>query len=301
MNTTNAISPENLKLGLIFGGVAALIWGAWPVVTALGVEASLTPYQLVMLRVFIAGPLLLPWALKGTHCVREWGKVLLLSVFAGAPYSYIVSSGFQFTTATHGGVILPGTIMLASLLGSHFFLADRLNRYRIIGAGFILAGLFLLATGTPQIAGAPSSITGDLLFVAGGFLWAAYTMLLRVWPMDPIVVTARVSFVSLIGMALVHPFTSDVDFSNLSTNMLLLQAVWQGIVSSVLAIILFNRGVALLGPARATVANAIIPVISTMLAFLILSEVPTKIEAVGLLAIIVGILVAMFLTPKHVT
>ena len=298
MKNATTTAPDNIKTGMLFGGSAALIWGAWPVITALGVDASLTPYQLVMLRIFVAGPLLLPWALKGVHNMKEWGKVVIMAIVAGAPYTYVVSSGFQYTTATHGGVIIPGTIMLASLFASHFLLGDRLNRYRFMGAVGILTGLYLLATGTPQVAGEPSSLIGDLLFFTGGLMWAAYTLLLRVWPMDPIVVTARVAFVSLVGLSLLHPFTEEVDFSGLSTTMLVSQSVWQGMISSIFAIILFNKGVAILGPARASVTNAIIPVVSTMLAFLVLSEVPTTKEALGLVSIIFGIAVAMFLTPK---
>ena len=87
-------------------------------------------------------------------------------------------------------------------------------------------------------------------------------------------------------------------FSNVPTGMLSTQAVWQGMISSVIAIIMFNRGVGILGPARAGVLNAIIPVLSTILAFVFLSEVPTLIEAAVLLAILLGIGVAMFLSPK---
>jgi len=302
MVSSNELSLNpTLKLGVLFGSSAALIWGAWPVVTSLGVDANLSPYQLVILRVFIAGPLLLPWALKGAHSKKEWGKVAVLALVAGAPYSYIVSSAFQFTSATHGGVIIPGTIMLTSLFASHFFLKDRLNRYRLLGAAGIILGLGLLASGAQQIAGAPASTTGDLLFFAGGIMWGTYTLLLRVWPMDPIVVTARVAFVSLAWVSIIHPFMPDADFSAVPTDMLVTQALWQGVISSVVAIILFNRGVAIMGPARAAVLNAIIPVVSTVLAFLILSEIPTFIEAIGLVCIMAGIAAAMFLTPKPKT
>jgi len=295
---THTEENQALKLGIIFGGSSALIWGAWPVVTALGVDANLTPYQLVMFRIFIAGPLLLPWALKGQHNLKEWGKVTILALCAGAPYSFIASSGFQYTSATHGGVIIPGTVMLTSLLVSHFLLGDRLNKYRMFGAAGIMLGLALLAIGTPQIAGEPSSLKGDLLFVLAGLLWASYTLLLRVWPMDPIVVTARVTFISLVGLIVIQPFTPATDFSQIPNSMLAMQAVWQGVVSAIIAIMLFNKGVAIMGPAKAAVLNAIIPVVSTFLAFLILSETPTVVEALGLGAILCGIAVAMFLTPK---
>ncbi|PCI59884.1 MAG: hypothetical protein COB37_10590 [Kordiimonadales bacterium] len=297
-NKDSALKAPSLATGMMFGGVATLIWGAWPVVTALGIEANLTPYQLVILRIFIAGPLLLPWAFRGKHSVSEWGKIAVLTVTAGAPYTYIVSNGFQFTSATHGGVIIPGTIMLTTLVASHFFLNDRMHRYRFIGACGIVIGLFLLAAGAETAEGAPSSLIGDLLFFAGGILWAAYTMLLRVWPMDPVVVTARVGLMSMVWVAVLYPFTDGVDFSDIPSGMLAFQALWQGTISAVIAIVLFNKGVAIMGASRATVLNAIIPVVSTILAFVVLSEVPTGTEQLGLLAILFGIATAMFLRPK---
>lgn len=294
----SGLKTPSMATGMMFGGVATLIWGAWPVVTALGVEANLTPFQLVILRIFIAGPLLLPWAFRGKHSVREWAKIAVLTVTAGAPYTYIVSNGFQYTSATHGGVIIPGTIMLTTLIASHFLLNDRMHRYRFIGAGGIVVGLFLLAVGAETAEGTPSSLIGDLLFFSGGILWAAYTMLLRVWPMDPVIVTARVGLMSMIWVAALYPFTNGVDFSDVPSGMLGFQALWQGAISAVIAIVLFNKGVAIMGASRATVLNAVIPVISTILAFVVLSEVPTGTEQLGLLVILLGIATAMFLKPK---
>jgi len=286
------------KLGILFGGIAALIWGAWPVITTLGTQASLTPYQFVLLRFFVSAPILLPWVFRGNNSLREWGKVIALSLLAGIPYSFIASSGFQYSSATHGGVIIPGTIMLTGLFASHFFLGDRLNRYRLMGAFGIILGLALLALGAPDSDGGRSSLTGDLMFFTAGVLWTGYTLLLRVWPMDPVIVTARIAFVSLIWVMLALPFTGAGDFSSVPTGMLVIQIVWQGIISAVLAIILFNKGVAILGAARASVLNALIPVISTILAFVVLAEVPTGLEQAGLISILLGIAVAMFLNPR---
>jgi len=288
----------NINLGILFGGTAALIWGAWPVITALGVHASLSPYQLVLLRIFVSATILLPWVFRGKNSLRDWARIGLLSLVAGAPYSYIASSGFNYTSATHGGVIIPGTIMLTSLFASHFFLGDRLNRYRTTGAICIILGLLLLAAGAGGGEEAGSSLVGDLMFFTAGVMWASYTMLLRVWPVDPVVVTARVAFASLFWILLAQPFMPSIDFSNVPTGMLVLQLVWQGVISSVLAIILFNKGVAIMGAAHASVLNAMIPVVSTVLAFIVLSEVPTGLEQAGLISILVGIAVAMFLKPK---
>lgn len=285
-------------LGILFGCIAALIWGTWPVVTAIGVKADFTPYELVFLRLMIAAPLLLPWAFRGDNSLKAWGRSAVLSLLAGGTYSYITASGFQYTSAMHGGVIIPGGVMLVSLIASHFLLQDKLTRNRVIGAGAIIAGLIFLSLGSPEQTGAKSSLFGDSLFLLAGFLWAGYTLLLRIWPMDPIVVTARVSLISLVGVLLAYPFSGGVDFSDTPTSMLLTQAAWQGVLSAVVAIIFFNKGVAILGAARAGVLNAFVPVVATLMAFLILAEVPTVAEQIGLLFILSGIGAIMFLKTK---
>lgn len=296
---TPAETNDNMNLGVLFGSIAALIWGAWPVVTAFGIkEANFTPYELVFLRLIVAGPLLLPWAFRGDNSRKSWVQALLLSLLAGGTYSFMSASGFQYASAIHGGVIIPGTLMLVGLIASHIWLKDRLTRNRIMGAIAIVAGLGFLAAGSPAQADGTSSLFGDMIFFCAGIMWATYTLLLRIWPMDPIVVTARVSLISFIGILIIHPFAGNLDFSEVPTGLMVLQVVWQGLLSAVVAIILFNKGVVILGAARAGVVNALVPVITLVLAFLFLGEIPTSMEQVGITLILVGIGVTMFLKQK---
>ncbi len=289
---------SNTNIGVLYGCIAALIWGTWPVVTAIGVKADFTPYELIFMRLTIAGPLLLPWAFRGDNSLKSWGQATILSFLAGGTYSYVTASGFQYTSAMHGGVIIPGAVMLVSLIASHFLLKDHLTRNRAIGGAAILVGLAFLALGSGNQSQMQSSLFGDGLFFFAGIMWASYTLLLRVWPMDPIIVTARVSLISLTGVLIAYPFSGGVDFSDTPTSMLLMQAAWQGVLSSVVAIIFFNKGVAILGAARAGVVNAFVPVVATVMAFLILAEVPTAMEQIGLLIILSGIGVIMLMKAK---
>lgn len=297
-NSAPAETHTNTNLGILYGGIAAVIWGAWPVVTAIGVKADFAPFELVFLRLAIAAPLLLPWAFRGDNSLKAWAQAGVLALLAGGSYSYITASGFQYTTATHGGVIIPGAVMLVGLIASHFLLNDRFTRNRLIGAGTITVGLLLLAFGSDGQNAGQNSLFGDGLFFFAGTMWAAYTLLLRKWPADPLVVTARISLLSLVGYIAVYPFTPGIDFSDVPTGMLLMQAAWQGVLSAVVAIVFFNKGVAILGAARAGVVNAIVPVVAMALAFLILSEVPTMLEQLGLVLIMTGIGIIMFLKQK---
>lgn len=290
---TSSLSPTSLgpvpTIGLLCGLGAAFIWGTWPVVTSIGVNAeALTPFQLVLLRFAVAGPLLFPFAFRGNPSLKDWGKAFLMMLGAGFTYSLLVSSAFEYAPAGHGGVIIPGTMLVVSITAAHFFFGERLTRRRILGASAILFGLFLLASG-----GEADSLRGDLMFMAGGVMWAAYTFMVRLWPMDGLVVAARISVLSLMIVGAGALFGLADGISDVATDTLVSQGIWQGVVSAILALVLFNKAVGHLGSSRAATLNALIPVVAVLLAFLVLDEIPTTAEFMGLVAIIGGISFAM--------
>jgi len=281
--------PAIPVVGLVCGLSAAFIWGTWPVVTSIGVNAdALTPFQIVLLRFAVAGPLLLPFAFRGRPGLKEWGQAFVMMLGAGFTYSLVVSSAFEHAPAGHGGVIIPGTMLVTSLILAHIWFGEKITRTRALGAGAILIGLICLASG-----GMTPSLKGDLLFMAGGLLWAGYTFFVRQWPTDGLVIAARVSLLSLLLVAIGCVFGFAEDITSVSPATLLTQGLWQGVVSAILALVLFNKAVGYLGTSRAATLNALIPVVAVILSFLVLGEEPTLVELLGLVAIIGGIGIAM--------
>lgn len=279
--------------GIACGVGAAMIWGAWPVVTAMGVnDETMTPFHLVLVRFAVAGLLLFPFAFRGNPGLREWGQAFIFMLGAGFAYSMVVSTAFLHAPSSHGGVIIPGTMMVTSLVAAHFLLGEKMTPQRTASVAVILLGLVLLVVG----AGA-GAMTGDLLFVAGGLMWASYAFLLRRWPTDSLVVAARISVLSLVctGVGAALGFADGI--MEMSAETLLTQGLWQGVLSAILALVLFSNAVGYLGSGRAATLNALIPVIAVSLSFLILGEKPGVIEWLGLLGVIMGIAGAMGVRP----
>ncbi|SDE59331.1 MULTISPECIES: DMT family transporter [Kordiimonas] len=281
--------PPAPLVGIVCGLSAAFIWGTWPVVTSIGVNAdALTPFQLVLLRFAVAGPLLLPFAFRGNPGLKEWGQALVMMLGAGFPYSLVVSSAFEHAPAGHGGVIIPGTMLVTSLVLAHIWFGEKITRTRALGAAAIITGLVCLAGG-----GMVPSLKGDLLFMAGGLMWAGYTFFVRQWPTNGLVIAARVSVLSLLLVAIGSVFGLADGITGVARETILTQGLWQGVVSAILALVLFNKAVGYLGTSRAATLNALIPVVAVVLSFLVLGEVPSPVELLGLVAIIGGIGVAM--------
>lgn len=285
------------SLGIACGLGAALIWGAWPVITTMGVKANISPVQVVILRFLVAGILLAPFALRGPSTLRDWGKAAVFAIFAGTPYALLVTSAFEYAPASHGGVIIPGTVLLVSLMAAHLWLGDRLTKLRAFGAVLILIGLGGLAGGA---AGGLRTMFGDMLLMAGGLSWATYTFLLRRWPMDGLRVASRVAFLSLILVGGLAVAGYGEGLTSLPIETLALQGLWQGILSATVALLLFNKAVGILGSGRASIINALTPVIAVLLSFLMLDEVPTLIEFAGLITIMAGIAIALGIRIKPI-
>jgi drug/metabolite transporter (DMT)-like permease len=70
-----------------------------------------------------------------------------------------------------------------------------------------------------------------------------------------------------------------------------IQAGYQGLVAGGLAVILYSRAVAALGPARGALLPPLVPALGTFWAWLILGEQVTPLQAAGMLTVIAGMLV----------
>jgi drug/metabolite transporter (DMT)-like permease len=100
--------------GAIYGLAAVCIWGAFIVVSRLGVRTSLPPWDVAAIRFSVAGVILLPYlAKKGLALDRlGWTGVTAIVAGFGAPMVLLVNVGLLFTPAAHGGALFPGVMPL---------------------------------------------------------------------------------------------------------------------------------------------------------------------------------------------
>ncbi|MCJ9428297.1 DMT family transporter [Kordiimonas marina] len=288
------VTSKDMKTGLAAGLGAAIIWGGWPIVTALGVTGDFSPLMIVLLRFTVAGLILLPFAFRGPMRLKDWGQALAMTAAAGAGYTLTVAEGLTYAPAAHAGLLIPSAVMVFSLIGGHFILGDRISRNRALGALFILAGIGGLAL---SAADHGTSLRGDLLFLMGGLMWASFGLMLKKWQVNARTATARISLISAILLlpVLVAHWPA---LMALPTKELVLQAVWQGVVSSIVAVLLFGRAIATLGTGRASVLNTATPAVSLVLSILILGAHPGPAEWLGLAFIFTGMVTALGLNVR---
>jgi drug/metabolite transporter (DMT)-like permease len=258
-------------------------------------SSALDAWDVTALRFGVAGLLLLPlFARRGLAELRLL-PALFLACGAGAPYVLLTAGGLAFAPAGHMGLITPSCMLLCSTVGSYLVLKDPLTSNRIVGVLAITLGLLALAWDGLANHGDLTWL-GDAMFALGGLFWASYTIGSRVWRVEPLHATA---VVGVLSMALYLPGYAALAGRDLITapwREIVIQAVFQGVLSAVVALLLYTRAVAILGAARGAVFAALVPTFSLLIAIPLLHELPTHLQLAGVVLVTIGMVFALGLS-----
>lgn len=287
--TAEAPSGRRLAEGVAFALLAVSLWGGWFVITrrAVGAGGVLGPADLVALRFGIGGLVLLPVLLLRLRGLdrRAYLDGAVLYVAQGAPFALLISIALRYAPAGHGAALTPGTMPLfAALLGA-LVLGDRPGRLALAGLGLIAAGALTLAGGFRDA----DELFGYGLLLTAAFLWAAGTVRMRRSRLTALEATALICVGSLVTYIPLYLASGLSRLWEAAPAEVALQALYQGVLVSVVALIAFNRSLGLIGR-RTPAFTALVPVIATILAIPVLGEVPDPLHVGAILAIGAGVL-----------
>jgi drug/metabolite transporter (DMT)-like permease len=256
------------------------------------------PVTLAFLRWTGAAALVLPLAI--VHVRRDWDTVranlpvLLVLGLTGAglfnTLQYIALTG---TTATSAGIINSSApVMIAAL--SFVVNGERVRGWQMAGIAISLAGvLIVMSRGEAAALASLAFNRGDLVMLGAMGVWALYTALLDKRPAMHVLSFAAVTYLiaSLLNAGLAALEVADgarVAWSAPAVAAIAYTAVFP----SFLAYLLFNRGVEILGPARAGAFLHLVPLFTAGLAVAFLGEQPGWHHGAGLALILGGVWLA---------
>jgi drug/metabolite transporter (DMT)-like permease len=275
--------------------LTAIFW-AGNVVIGRAIVGVIPPVTLACLRWTLAALILLPFAwphLKGDAptLLRRWRIMLFLGFIGPGCYNTLSYLGLLSTQAMNGLVLNAAGPMFIALAAWILF-RDRIEGVQLAGmiAGF--AGVLLIVGKGDFGALAHLGFNpGDILLIVGMVAWSIYTACFRIRPR---VSWQSFNFVSyaIAGIANVpfamieHSFGREMQANAVTFATIAYVAVFP----SLLAYIFYNRGVELLGPARAGFYLFLVPVFGAILAMVALGERLHWYHAVGFTLIIAGVL-----------
>jgi drug/metabolite transporter (DMT)-like permease len=174
-------------------------------------------------------------------------------------------------------------------IGSAVLLREHLTGRRLAALGVTFAGV-VLATGLEQLGAATVSVPGVLFSLACAALYAAYNVgiqrQLRRHP--PLAVNVYVlTFGALIALAARPPWAWQ---GNLGADVLAVLAV-MAVAATVAPIFLYLSGIKLIGAGRAAIVSNLEPVVTIVLAIMLLGERLTLLQVAGVAAVLGGVLI----------
>ncbi|MFN7011168.1 MAG: DMT family transporter [Allorhizobium sp.] len=283
--------PLSAGLGAASALSVVLIWAAWLISTRHSVGTTLSALDLSLLRYGVPALLLSPFWLrtgllpKGTP---TWTLVLMV-LGSGAPFFQLVGFGMRSTPASAAGVLLPGVMPLAAALIGILMLGERPDRWRRFGMVAIFAGGVLLLI--DNLSSGRLSWISYTILPAGATLWAIYTHAFRKSGLSAFEGGALIAVWStIINLALIpflgtHLLTAPVSAIGL-------QFVTQGLLSGLLATVLYGTAVRSLGGTQAAAYTAVTPVAAAIGGALLLGEPLGPVTMIATLVTGAGVLLS---------
>jgi drug/metabolite transporter (DMT)-like permease len=286
-------------IALLCGLGAASIWGGMYVVSKVALEV-IPPFALLTIRLALGflslGGVIVFRNARATQWVAPTRSQFWQSFLVGA-MGYGISLGFQFTgtkfsTASNGALITSATPAFV-LLFAFFLLREKITKWQVLA--LIVSTIGVLAVIDPRAAElSPSRFLGNVLLFFAGFTWALYSVLVRKIASNIDLLTA--STVMLLG-GIPSSFLlglSEINSQGVGeiTLGIIGGILFLGIVSTAVAMFLWNYAFKELPAALASLTFFAQPVVGTLLGWLFLGEKITPLFLFGGALIGIGILIS---------
>jgi len=281
-------------IGLLSGLSAASIWGGMYVVSKVVLDV-IPPFTLLASRLILGAAALgiVIFLLRKT----EFTKRQFINSFLVGFVGYGISLGFQFvgtklSTASNGALVTSATPAFV-LLFAPYLLKEKTTIRGMIA--LIISSLGVVAVIDPRTADFSSSLfLGNLSLIAAALTWALYSVLVRkVSQSANLLISSAVMLVGGIPSSLLASYfeINKLGIGEITLGVIL-GVLFIGIVSTAIAMYLWNFAFAQLPASTASLTFFAQPVIGTLLGWFFLGEMITPLFVLGGLLIGIGLVIS---------
>ena len=278
--------------------VVPLMWSSNYIIARLS-AGVIAPHALALGRWTLAALLLLPWVGTGLWAQRatlrrEWLHLLVLGflgMYICGAWVYLAGH----TTSTTNIALIYAVTPIGIALGGSWLLHERMRATQWSGAVLALLGLlFIIAKGEPMRLLQVQLSAGDAWITAAALSWIAYSVLLKRWPSalgpgERLVAIIGGGLVVLLPATLLEAMLTTTPAWGLRAGILVvLAAVLPGVLSYG-AYSFMQRE---LGASRTALMLYLAPVYASLLAWLVLGELPAWYHFAGAALILPSIWLA---------
>ena len=286
-------APRTSRIDWILFFVLGFMWGSSYLFIKIGVDAGLTPFTLVMLRLLFGFLLLASVVIAAREQLprdpRTYGHLVVMSIInIVLPFSLITWAEQSVDSALAS--ILNSAVPLFVIVIAAFFLHDEritVNRLAGLLVGFV--GVAILVGFDPaDVAG--SNAAGEIALIGSTISYAIGNVYAKrnvhgLRPMIPALF--QVGFALVIVTVLAFVFERPLEIA--MTGQALFAVVWLGILGSGFAYLLYFRILGRWGATRTSLVAYLLPVYGIALGAIVLSEAVDLTLLVGTGLVIGGV------------
>jgi drug/metabolite transporter (DMT)-like permease len=285
-------SRQRRYLGIASVVGVVLLFCSFTLLSRKGLTRDFRIEDLAWLRFAGGAVLLLPWFLRYGLAGLGILRALALAACGGIGFATLAYSGFRLAPASHGGVLLHGTLPLFGTIFGMLVLHQAFSARRAAGVGVIGLGVATIAADGISSHRGYDVLAGDLCFLAASAAWSLYGALLVRWKVAPKPASALVAALSFVVFGLLNVASGSIPRVEPSLDYGV-QAVFQGVLIGAVSILLYSLAVTALGATTTALATTAVPVLTILGAVPVLSELPSVQTAVGGAIATAGMIVAL--------
>jgi drug/metabolite transporter (DMT)-like permease len=224
-----------------------------------------------------------------------WLGLAALVAGAGAPYALVAAAGLRLAPAAELSALNPGCVPLFVAAIAWAFARETVPATQKAGLALIVTGAVLLIAANAADAGetwTSSRVFGAMLSLVAALMWAVFTVVMRRADLDPLHAAALVSTGSLVIYLPIYFVWRGTTLAQVPLVDLATQAIFQGVLVTVVSLLLYGRALVLLGAARGAAFASLVPALSALIAIPLLGEWPSATDWLAIVLICAGVYLA---------
>ena len=277
--------------GALYGLAAVSIWSGWIVVARLGLQTSLTPWDIAALRFGVAGLLLVPYVMRRGLASKRLGWIGLAAI--------VIGGGAPVLLAIRGSDVRACGACGRALSRSHAAGGGASCRDHPARAVHGHEEDRLRADPARRCChrvgcGRRSRLRADhraRVVSRVRVAWACYTVAMRHARLDGLHVASIAAVGALFLYLPVYFFVAGVSLAKAPWGDLALQAFVQGRPTAIASLVFYGRAVSILGASSGAAFAALSPAMTAVMAIPILGEWPAAMDWIAIVCISVGVYV----------
>ncbi|MCT4562046.1 MAG: DMT family transporter [Crocinitomicaceae bacterium] len=286
----------------------AVIWGSSFILMKRGMytmtgEPIFSDAQVGALRMFFAGLVLLPFAVKGLRQLKSKKDLLFLFIvgfFGNFLPAFLFTYAETYLSSGYAGMLNSCTPIFTGLIGFVIFKVH-LSRIQIFGLGVGTIGMVLL-----MLAGKDASNTGGIVPVLAIVLatlmygTSLNTIKHKLGAYKAVHITSMALMLVFIPALYAnwHFDTVEVIQNNPNAQMALVYIAILGIIGTALAVIVFNRIIALKDALFASTVTYFIPIVAVFIGFFFQEDLTLE-QIASMFVVLFGVFMANYWHAKQ--